>query len=133
MPRSILVVDDDEVIAELIKLLLNDAGYAVHAFVNAEKALGRLGAIEPSLIICDLWMSGMSGADFWRAVQAELTPPADPIPFLLVTGVPTARRGDTSMFAGVIDKPFDVEVLIEAVSGILDRDPLDHEIQQRAL
>lgn len=70
---SVLVVDDDEDVCEAIRESLEDAGYDVSVAENGAQALASLRAsdIFPSLILLDLMMPIMDGAQFLRELRAD--------------------------------------------------------------
>ena len=81
--RTILVVDDDEAVREVVCLGLEDAGYRVLGAEDAARALAIVGeGIEPDLAIIDYSMPLMNGADLIRQLWAR-----NPrLPVLCVTG-----------------------------------------------
>jgi CheY-like chemotaxis protein len=68
---SILVVDDDPALRELLRRLLEREGYAVQEAENGRAALERLREAPPGLILLDLMMPEMDGFDFVAAVRAD--------------------------------------------------------------
>jgi CheY-like chemotaxis protein len=70
---SILVVDDDEDVCEAIRESLDDAGYDVAVAENGAEALATLRASEvrPALVLLDLMMPIMDGAQFLRELRAD--------------------------------------------------------------
>jgi DNA-binding NtrC family response regulator len=63
MPISVFVVDDETCIADTLAVILRKAGYAAKAFYNAESALSDAESCCPELVISDVAMPGMSGAE----------------------------------------------------------------------
>ena len=82
---SILVVDDDLQLAELLRELLVGAGYRVRSGV-AEQALAAAHAAPPGLILLDVQMPGMDGIEFWRRLQDD--PRTRAVPVVFVTALP---------------------------------------------
>ena len=70
-PR-ILVVDDDTDGLEVLKTRLVHAGYEVETAESAEKALARLKAFDPGLIVTDVRMSGMTGLELLERVRNSM-------------------------------------------------------------
>jgi DNA-binding response OmpR family regulator len=76
----VMIVEDEIPIAEALALIVEDAGYAVILATSAHTALDHLDAgARPMLIITDLMMPRMDGADFIHAVRALLGHEAPPI------------------------------------------------------
>jgi CheY-like chemotaxis protein len=69
--KTILVVDDDPGIRDVLALLLEDAGYAVHAVPNALAALAAIARDAPDLVTTDLSMPGVNGVGLIRRLRCE--------------------------------------------------------------
>src|SRR5437762_14282693 len=82
MPATILVVDDDQTIRELLQLHLRNAGYAVHVAEDAVEAGHLVLRSPPDLIISDVNMPHMDGFEFIAAVRADHSLPYIPVIFL---------------------------------------------------
>jgi CheY-like chemotaxis protein len=82
MPASILIVDDDESIRELLGLHLSSAGYNVHVAADAIVAGYMVLRGAPDLIITDISMPHMSGFEFIAALKADKALPYIPVIFL---------------------------------------------------
>src|SRR5216110_2211027 len=82
MPATILVVDDDQTIRELLQLHLRNAGYAVHVAEDAVEAGHLVLRSTPDLIISDVNMPHMDGFEFIAAVRADHSLPYIPVIFL---------------------------------------------------
>lgn len=65
-PISILVVEDESGLNEAYRMILEQAGYDVHAAFNGEEALEVTKTVEPALILLDLRMPHMDGVEFLR-------------------------------------------------------------------
>lgn len=57
----VFVVDDDELIANTLAIILNHAGYDAHAFCTGQEAVDSLAKLRPDLLIADVFMPGMNG------------------------------------------------------------------------
>ena len=105
--ETLLFVDDEELVAALAKLSLQELGYTVYVRTNPMEALedfkGHPGQYD--LVFTDMVMPEMSGAELAASLH-ELRPE---LPVLLVSGLPTARTlatGHRAGFQDVILKPF---------------------------
>jgi len=114
-PR-ILVVDDDVDGLEVLKTRLVHAGYDVETAESAEKALSRVKAFDPGLIVTDVRMSGMTGLDLLEKVRASM----DTVEVVVMTAHDDMQTAVSAMKAGAFDflvKPVDPK----AVQGLAER------------
>lgn len=119
---TVLIVDDEYVIADILGWALEDEGYVVIKTTNARKGLDILERDRPSLVITDYMMPGMNGAEFAQAIRGKHD--FSHIPIILMTGA-QGREGRSSpeLFTRVFDKPFDTDLLVAAVAELLARGP----------
>lgn len=68
--KTILVVDDEEMIRELYRVEMEEAGYRVALACTGEEALSQLEAAKPDLVVLDIRMPGMNGIDLLRRIKA---------------------------------------------------------------
>lgn len=117
MTRTILVVEDDDSIRELLAEIFTDEGYQVQQVTNGREALHYLlGAHPPCLIISDLMMPDMDGWQFRQAIRQIVTL-AD-IPVVVVSAFPNVRYEGAYLGAvAAFPKPLDIEKLITFVSS----------------
>jgi two-component system alkaline phosphatase synthesis response regulator PhoP len=120
--RTILVVDDEEDIQELVKLNLLREGYDVLTAETGDQALALARSRQPSLIILDLLLPGLQGLDVCKALKAEQKTRAIPIIIL------SAKTEESDIVTGLevgaddyITKPFSSKVLIARVRRALRR------------
>ena len=110
--NSILVVEDDEGIREMIKLALEMEGYTVFTAVNGKQGLDLLPTIpKPSLILLDLMMPVMNGWEFVDAISKDMT--LATIPVVVVTAFPNGTNAIRAK--SVMKKPVDLHTLLEVV------------------
>ena len=108
---SVLVVDDEDVVLEMVQDILADEGFVVLTASEGRLALSMALQAQPELIITDLMMPGMSGRVLRERLKVE--PRTARIPVLLMSAAYRAQPGDD--FAGVIHKPFDIDDLLRHV------------------
>src|SRR5690348_8501699 len=73
--RSVLVVDDDHTVRELLQTMLAQWGFEVATAMNGRHGLELVGQLRPALVITDLMMPVMEGAEFIRELhRGEPTP-----------------------------------------------------------
>ena len=112
---TILVVEDDQALAEALQDTLVTAGYNVVMAENGRKALSELESNSVNLIVSDINMPQMSGDVLLKRVKT-LYPD---IPVMLMTAYGTIEQAVDAMRDGAVDymvKPFEAEVLINMVS-----------------
>ena len=104
MPASILIVDDDESIRELLRLHLSAAGYEVNVAPDGIAAGYMVLRSPPDLILCDVSMPHMDGFEFIAALKADKGLPYIPVIFL--TSMEEGdHRGKELGAVGYITKP----------------------------
>jgi len=115
MAASILVIDDDESIRELLRLHLSAAGYEVRLAKDAIEAGYSLLANPPDLLIVDVLMPYMDGFEFVEALKADKTLPD--IPVIFVTSVEDGEaRGREMGAVGYLTKPVRADRLLALVA-----------------
>src|SRR5262245_52046373 len=115
MAASILVVDDDESIRDLLRLHLSAAGYEVHVAEDAIAAGYMLLRSLPDLIISDINMPHMDGFEFIAAVRADKSLPKIPVIFL-TTVEDGDLRGKELGAVGYVTKPVRADRLLSLVA-----------------
>jgi signal transduction histidine kinase len=119
---TILAVEDDPTMLDLIGILLEDEGFRVLRATSGEDALSVLEREMPELIVSDVVMPGMDGFDLYRQVRANAT--WSQIPFIFLTA--RGERADVRRGMGLgaddyLTKPFEPEELLSAVEIRLAR------------
>ena len=115
MAASILIVDDDESILELLRMHLSAAGYEVRVATNAISAGYMVLRSPPNLIITDVSMPHMDGFEFVAALKADKSLPN--IPVLFLTSDPEGdTRGKELGAVGYITKPVRADRLLSLVA-----------------
>ncbi len=118
MKPSILVVDDDDNIREVIHAVLTQAGFQVLVAASGEAAVALLKRSRFELMLLDVHMPKMSGLE----VLAAMKQIADAPPVLMVTAdsqTATVREALSLGCAGYIAKPFTPAALVERVRRVL--------------
>jgi putative two-component system response regulator len=117
---SILVIDDDDVVREVISEMLVSGGYDVVRAANAAEALERFTDEEIRLVVSDIVMPDLSGLELLE--EMRLHRPS--LPIVLVTGVNTRDNLTEALTRGadgLVAKPFTQAELCVAVEKALDR------------
>jgi two-component system, OmpR family, alkaline phosphatase synthesis response regulator PhoP len=120
--RNVIIVEDDEDIADSIRYNLDREGFRVRVAVTGEDALSLILNGPPSLILLDLNLPGMNGFEICRRLRGE--PSTATIPILMLT----ARADETDKVLGLnmgaddyITKPFSMRELVARVNAALRR------------
>lgn len=120
MPEQILIVDDEQDMRLLLRLQLGQEGYLVSEASDGHEALRRLRELAPAVVITDVRMPGLSGLELLREVKRTL--PATEV--ITITGYAELQMAVECLRAGGFDllqKPFDVQVMLSCVARALDR------------
>ena len=119
---SILVVEDEPAILELLKVNLADAGYSVKGAEDAETARAALTAELPDLVLLDWMLPGQSGLAFAKQLRGD--PRTRELPIIMVT----ARTEESDKVAGLeawvddyVTKPFSPRELKARIKSVLRR------------
>lgn len=123
MSQRILVVDDDTDALEVYKTRLTHAGFEVETVESAEKALGRVKAFDPGLVVTDVRMSGMTGLDLLSRIRDAM----EGVEVVVMTGHDDMETAVTAMKSGAFDflvKPVDPKDL----QGLAERCFKEHEL-----
>jgi CheY-like chemotaxis protein/HPt (histidine-containing phosphotransfer) domain-containing protein len=100
---TVLVIDDDEVSLEVIRVMLDSAGYRVLRAPGGNEALKQVAALPagrgPSIVLADLQMPGLCGRELAMAMRALL-------PKAMIVAM-SATPGDENGYDGFVGKPFD--------------------------
>lgn len=115
----ILVVEDEESLADSVRYNLEREGYAVSVATDGRRALERFRADPPALVILDLMLPEVSGLDLCRMMRAE-----SDVPIIMVTAKDSEADKVTGLELGADDyvtKPFSMRELVSRVRANLRR------------
>jgi phosphate regulon transcriptional regulator PhoB len=120
--QKILVVDDEPDIVELVSYNLGKEGFIVSSAPDGEKALGMIRHNRYDLVVLDLMLPGIQGADLCRTLRAN--PETERLPIIMLT----AKAEESDRVLGLeigaddyISKPFSVKELVARVRAVLRR------------
>lgn len=117
---KILVVDDDDAVRGVLKIVLERAGYRVFAASNGKLALELVKVQPVDLVLLDIEMPEMNGFDFCGLLRAD--PMLRNLPVLMMTGRPITGVLEKAKAVGALElipKPFDRAVLLEKIKDYL--------------
>jgi DNA-binding response OmpR family regulator len=115
---TILVVDDEFLIADVLAFALEDEGFMVVRASNGRKGLDVFARDRPDLVITDFMMPVMNGLEFARAIRERSD--GATLPVILMSGAQAEiarRNGD--LFAAIFDKPFRVADIVKTVIDLV--------------
>lgn len=123
MAKSILVIDDDELILKTLKRLLTKEGYKITVALNGAKAFSEITQRNFDLIISDIKMPEMDGVEALKKIRAHLIlNNRKLIPEIIITGYAKEKIYQDALAlkaAAYIEKPFDMQPLLEAISNLI--------------
>ena len=117
---SVLVVDDDGGMRELVRLQLEREGYAVQEAASAEEGLAAIESRKPELILLDVMMPHVDGWEMLRQIQERYG--VGSIPVLMFSGQVDGtgeRQAASSGASGFVGKGFDLDELVDQAKTIL--------------
>ena len=115
----ILVVDDDQVIQQLLKVNLELEGYAVEVASDGEEALALFDRFRPDLVLLDIMMPKLDG---WEVARRLAGTTGGPPPIVLLSAraqESDVQKGNDLGVAAYVTKPFDPIQLLHLVAGII--------------
>ncbi|MEO8244594.1 MAG: sigma-54 dependent transcriptional regulator [bacterium] len=125
---SILIVDDEKDIRELIGDILKDEGYAIRLAGNSDDCMAEINAELPSLMILDIWLkdSRMDGIDILKTVKRD----NPDVPVVIISGHGNIETAVAAIKQGAydfIEKPFNIDQLMVVVSRAMETSRLRRE------
>ena len=119
MAVSVLVVEDDKNIAELLQMYLEKEGYAVTVAHDGGAGLSKFRAIQPDLVLLDVMMPVMDGWAVCRAIRSE-----SQTPIIMLTAKGETDDKVTGLRTGADDyitKPFEMREVLARIEAVLRR------------
>jgi DNA-binding NtrC family response regulator len=127
MTRSVLVVDDEELIRRSLRMALEAAGYTVRLAANGTDALAALAEATPDCALLDLRLGDLDGLDVLR--RARHTAPG--LKAIVITAHGDVESAVQALRLGAYDfirKPFDLEEVVASVKNALHTDDLERQV-----
>src|SRR5271157_3153595 len=122
VPMRLLVIEDNEKLASLLKKLLSDHAYAVDAVATAEEGQAALDVADYDLIVLDLSLPDQDGSELLRSLRRA----GHGIPVLVATARADVTQRVQTLNDGADDylvKPFSLDELLARVRALLRRPP----------
>lgn len=117
---DILIIDDDDMVAELSKSVLQDDKYSIETLTDSTKALEIISQKHPRLVITDIMMPGFTGMDICKTIKSD--PDLKDIKVIVMSGKSFAIEKQRAMNFGAeyyIQKPYDIPQFRKDVSAVL--------------
>ena len=112
----VLIIDDDLATVETVQEILESAGYATATAGDAFQGLRLVREMKPSVIVCDMAMPSMAGADLFRTLATD--PATAKTPRVMISGRADA---DHSCAHAFLTKPFGAEKLLATIKKVTKR------------
>lgn len=128
---SILIIDDEQDIRELVGDILRDEGYTVRLAANSDDCMAEINAEPPSLMILDIWLkdSRMDGIDILKTVRRD----NPDLPIVIISGHGNIEIAVAAIKQGAydfIEKPFNIDQLMVVVARAMETSRLRRENQE---
>jgi len=120
--NTVLVVEDDPAIREMVRLALEGDGYAVLEAGDTIEARQQLESGRPDIVLLDWMLPGQSGYEFTRSLRSK--PKRDDTPVIMLTARDQEKEKIAALEAGAddyISKPFSIKELLARIRAVLRR------------
>jgi DNA-binding NtrC family response regulator len=128
-PASILVVDDDETVADVLNHWLSAAGFEAAVAPDGETALVSLGRVLPDVVVLDLSLPGLGGLEVLVRIKSAMPR----LPIIILTGTSDVETVVAAMQRGAHDfltKPVDKQKLLSTVGRAVDHYRLSERVAE---
>ena len=120
MSKSVLIVDDEEMTRDLLRLMLRGTGLTIHEAEDGYIALEQIEVHEPDLIILDVMMPGLDGLAVCRKLRSQASTHDLPIIMLSAKTTPSAIQDGLDAGANkYLTKPVGFKELISNIQAVL--------------
>jgi len=116
---TILIVDDEFGLAEMLREMLRDSGCDVALAINGRLALEVLEDRDVDLVLTDLMMPVMDGRELAAAIRRDAR--HRDLPIIMMTSLPIGPSLPGDLFNAVLRKPFTPDLLVETMGSCLTK------------
>lgn len=121
MPKTVLIVDDEEYIVTSLEYVMKNAGYEVAVAYDGEQAMAKVTELVPDLLILDVMMPKLDGFEVCEKIRANPLWQSIRIVMLTAKGRDSERDKGISMGADAyMTKPFSTRDILKRVKELLD-------------
>lgn len=122
--KKILIIDDDNELNHLTKIVLVNAGYEVETSCDAESGINYVKQYNPDLILMDIRLPGINGADAVKQIKANGGSNETKVVFLTATVSPHIKNCEEGLNVDgrhypALGKPYEIERLVQVVGKVL--------------
>lgn len=131
MARTVLIVEDDRNIADLLRLYLEKEGYEVAIAHDGLRGVERFRETQPSLVLLDVMLPGMDGWGVCRTIRSE-----SKTPIIMLTAKSETEDKVAGLKQGADDyitKPFEMKEVLARIEAVLRRSGIEPEKAARRL
>ena len=131
MARSVLIIEDDRNIADLLRLYLEKDGYEVTLAYDGLKGLEKFREVKPDLLLLDVMLPGIDGWGVCRSIRQD-----SKTPIIMLTAKSETEDKVFGLKQGADDyitKPFEMKEVLARIEAVLRRSGLEPEKQSRRL
>ena len=131
MAKTVLIVEDDRNIADLLRLYLEKEGYEVAIAYTGLKGIEKFREVQPSLILLDVMLPEMDGWSVCRTIRSE-----SKVPIIMLTAKSETEDKVTGLKQGADDyitKPFEMKEVLARIEAVLRRSGIAPERTARRL
>lgn len=131
MAKTVLIVEDDRNIADLLRLYLEKEGYTVVIAPDGMRGVEQFRTVHPSLVLLDVMLPGLDGWGVCRAIRAE-----SQTPIIMLTAKSETEDKVNGLKQGADDyitKPFEMKEVLARIKAVLRRSGIEPEKSRRRL
>lgn len=131
MAKTVLIVEDDRNIADLLRLYLEKEGYEVAIAPDGLKGVEKFREVQPVLVLLDVMLPGMDGWGVCRTIRAESM-----TPIIMLTAKSETEDKVQGLKQGADDyiaKPFEMKEVLARIEAVLRRSGIEPEKAERKL
>ena len=131
MAKTVLIVEDDRNIADLLRLYLEKEGYEVVIAPDGLKGVEKFREVHPSLVLLDVMLPGMDGWGVCRTIRSE-----SKTPIIMLTAKSETEDKVSGLKQGADDyitKPFEMKEVLARIEAVLRRSGIEPEKAARKL
>ena len=131
MAKTVLIVEDDRNIADLLRLYLEKEGYTVVIAPDGMRGVEQFRTVHPSLVLLDVMLPGLDGWGVCRAIRAE-----SQTPIIMLTAKSETEDKVNGLKQGANDditKPFEMKEVLARIEAVLRRSGIEPEKSRRRL
>ena len=125
MAKTVLIVEDDRNIADLLRLYLEKEGYEVVIALDGLKGVEKFREVHPSLVLLDVMLPGMDGWGVCRTIRSEAK-----TPIIMLTAKSETEDKVSGLKQGADDyitKPFEMKEVLARIEAVLRRSGIEPE------